>query len=157
MRAASPASIADLERLVAHALGTSHWYDVTQLAADAFADLTGDHLGIQTDPARARASPCGGTIPHGYYMLALAPILLDEVLPLGHFPAILNYGLDRLRFPAPLPVGSRVRMHALMNRVDRFPGGAQLALTLTFERENSPKPVCVAEALIRVFEENSGA
>jgi acyl dehydratase len=145
-----------IEDLKAHAgeeLGVSDWHDVTQPEIDAFADATGDHQWIHTDPERARATPFAGTIAHGYYTLSLAPALLAQVLPLDHFAMAVNYGLDKLRFPAPLPVGDRVRMRVRLDRVDDFPGGATLVLTLTFERAGSGKPACVAEALYRVFEE----
>jgi acyl dehydratase len=120
---------------------------------DAFADATGDHQWIHTDPERARQTPFGGTVAHGYYTLALAPKLLDQVLPLDRFAVAMNYGTGRVRFPAPLPAGARVRLHARLERVEEVPGGATLVLKLTFEREGHERPVCVAEVLIRVFEE----
>jgi acyl dehydratase len=133
-------------------LGTSSWHEVPQTAIDAFAEVTGDRQWIHTDPVRARRSPLGGTIAHGYYTLALVPKLLDEVFPLDHFAAAVNYGLDRVRYPAPLPVGTRVRMHARLDQVEPIGSGATLALTLTFERQGGDRPVCVARALVRVFE-----
>ena len=114
--------------------------------------VTGDHQWIHTDPARAAASPFGGTIAHGYLTLALAPALLDQVLPLDGFAMAVNYGLDKLRFPAPLPVGEQVRMRVALDAVDPIPGGAALSLTLTFERAAGGKPVCVANAIYRVYE-----
>jgi acyl dehydratase len=136
-------------------LGTSSWHEVPQAAIDAFAEVTGDRQWIHTDPDRARRSPFGGTIAHGYYTLALVPKLLDEVFPLTRFAAAMNYGLDRVRFPAPLPVGARVRMHARLDGVEAVPGGATLTLTASFEREGGERPVCVAQVLVRVFEEES--
>jgi acyl dehydratase len=100
---------------------------------------------------RAASTPFGGTIAHGYYTLALAPILLDEVMSLGSFEMTVNYGVDKLRFPAPLPVGDRVRMRVALDAVQPIPGGASLTLTLTFERPDGGKPVCVARTLYRVF------
>jgi acyl dehydratase len=155
MTTATQGSIAGLKALAGQPLGTSAWHDVTQAAVDAFAAVTGDHQWIHTDPERARRSTFGGTIAHGYYTLALTPVLLDEIFPLDRFAAAINYGLDRLRFPAPLAVGTRVRLHAALDRLEPFAGGAQLTLTLTFEREGGDKPVCAAEALIRVFEEET--
>jgi acyl dehydratase len=146
-------TIAHPEELAAGELGTSGWHDVPQTAIDAFAEVTGDRQWIHTDPDRARRSPFGGTIAHGYYTLALVPKLLDEVFPLERFAAAVNYGLDRVRFPAPLPVGARVRMHASLDRVEPVHAGATLTLTLTFEREGGERPVCVARALVRVIEE----
>jgi acyl dehydratase len=134
-------------------LGASDWVAVTQEAVDAFAAATGDHQWIHTDPARAASSPIGGTIAHGYFTLALAPELLAQVLPLDGFAMAMNYGLDRLRFPAPLPTGERVRMRVGLDAVEPVPGGAALSLTLTFEAASGGKPVCVANVLYRVYEE----
>jgi acyl dehydratase len=134
-------------------LGASSWHRVTQDAVDAFAEVTGDRQWIHTDPARARQTPYGGTIAHGYYTLALAPALLAEVFPLDGFAMAVNYGLDKLRFPAPLLVGDRVRLRAQLDRRQEMNDGALLALTLTFEREAGGKPVCVAQTLYRVVED----
>jgi acyl dehydratase len=143
----------DLLSRTGEELGVSDWQDVVQADIDAFAQVTGDHQWIHTDPARAAASPFGGTIAHGYYTLSLAPALLAQIFPLDGFAMAVNYGLDKLRFPSPLPVGDRVRMRARLDRVDEFPGGATVVVTLTFERAGGGKPVCVAEAVYRVFEE----
>ena len=105
------------------------------------------------DPERAADSPFGGTIAHGYYTLALAPRLLADVLPLDGFAIAVNYGLDRLRFPAPLPMGEQARMRVRLDAVEPVPGGAALSLTLTFERAAGGKPVCVANAVYRVYEQ----
>jgi acyl dehydratase len=132
-------------------LGTSEWHEVTQDAIDAFADVTGDHQWIHVDLDRAKDTPFGGTIAHGYYTLSLAPMLTAQVLSLGGFALALNYGLNRVRFPAPLPVGSRVRLTAEVAELHDIPGGAQMTLRLTFEREGGDKPVCVAESVSRVY------
>jgi acyl dehydratase len=132
-------------------LGTSDWHEVTQDAIDAFADVTGDHQWIHVDPARARETPFGGTIAHGYYTLSLAPMFSEQILALEGFAFALNYGLNKVRFPAPLPVGSRVRMHVKLTSLEDVPGGAQMTLEATFEREGGDKPVCVAETLARVY------
>jgi acyl dehydratase len=145
-----------LQELTARAglqLGASDYHLVTQAAIDAFADATGDRQWIHTDPERASAGPFGGTIAHGYYTLSLAPVLLAEVVPLERFAMVVNYGLDRVRFPAPLPVGERVRMRVALDAVDHVGGGVQLSMTLTFEREAGGKPVCVAQALYRIHDE----
>jgi acyl dehydratase len=125
---------------------------VTQEAVNAFAELTGDRQWIHTDPDRAAAGPFGGTVAHGYFTLSLAPALLAQILSFDGFVMGVNYGLDKLRFPAPLPVGDRVRMVARLDRVEDVPGGATLSATLTFERTGGDKPVCVAQALYRVVE-----
>ena len=141
-----------LKRAEGEELGTSDWFEVTQEAIDAFADVTGDHQWIHVDPERARATPFGGTIAHGYYTLSIAPMLSDQIFALEGFAFAINYGLDKVRFPAPLPVGSRVRMHARLTALRDVPGGAQMTVEVTFEREGGDKPVCVAETLARVYE-----
>jgi acyl dehydratase len=144
--------LAELRQADGATLGTSDWHHVTQAAIDAFADLTGDHQWIHVDVERAKESPFGGTIAHGYYTLSLAPTLLAQVLQLEGFDLRLNYGLNRVRFPAPLPVGSRVRATARVAGLEEVPGGARVTLELTFEREGGEKPVCVAEVVTRVYE-----
>jgi acyl dehydratase len=144
--------IDELRAAEGETLGTSEWHDVTQDAIDAFADVTGDHQWIHVDPERAKETPFGGTIAHGYYTLSLAPALAAEAVRYEGVAFAVNYGLNRLRFPAPLPVGSRVRLTARLLRVEDVPGGAQLTVELTFEREGGNKPVCVAEALSRVYQ-----
>jgi acyl dehydratase len=116
-----PTSVADLKANLGEELGVSGWHDVTQAEVDAFAEATGDCQWIHTNPERARTTPFGGTIAHGYYTLSLAPALLAEVVALDRFAMAVNYGLDKLRFPAPLPVGDRVRMRA-PGRGGRVPG-----------------------------------
>jgi acyl dehydratase len=147
-------SIDDLRAGIGDELGVSGYQRVTQTQVDAFAELTGDRQWIHTDPDRARVTPFGGTIVHGYFTLALAPAMLQEVLPLDAFLAGINYGLDRLRFPAPLRVGEEVRMRVRLTDVQDIAGGASLTMTLTFERACSEKPVCVATAIYRVFQES---
>ncbi|MEA2383903.1 MAG: hypothetical protein QOH72_3874 [Solirubrobacteraceae bacterium] len=132
-------------------LGVTEWHEVTQAAVDAFADATGDHQWIHVDPERAAQSPLGGTIAHGLYTLSLAPAMTSALLSFEGFAFALNYGYDRVRFPAPLPVGSRVRMRARLAAVEDVPGGAQITIVQTFEREGADKPVCVAESLARVY------
>ena len=141
----------ELKKAEGDTVGSSEWHDVTQEAVNAFADATGDHQWIHVDPERAKQTPFGGTIAHGYYTLSLAPMLSEEVLSLQGFAFGINYGLDKVRFPAPLPVGSKVRMTAKIADVADIPGGAQLKLELTFEREGGDKPVCVAESLARLY------
>jgi acyl dehydratase len=132
-------------------LGTSGWHEVTQADIDAFADVTGDHQWIHVDPERARRTPFGGTIAHGYYTLSLAPRFTEQIMALEGFTFAINYGLNRVRFPAPLPVGSKVRMSAKVAGLEDVEGAAQMTLALTFEREGGEKPVCVAESLVRLY------
>jgi acyl dehydratase len=135
-------------------LGASSWHPVTQEEVNAFADATGDRQWIHTDPERAGGTPFGGTIAHGYYTLSLAPALLGELFDFGRYAMAVNYGLDKLRFPAPLPVGDRVRLRARLDRSEPVEDGTMLAFTLTFEREGGDKPVCVAQTLYRVVEDS---
>ena len=132
-------------------IGISEWHEVTQKAIDTFADVTGDHQWIHTDPSRAKDTPFGGTIAHGFYTLSLAPMFSEQVMKLEGFAFAVNYGLDKVRFPAPLPVGSKVRMKAQLAEVEQIPGGAQIKLELTFECEGGEKPVCVAESIARLY------
>ena len=133
-------------------LGTSDWHEVTQKDIDTFADVTGDHQWIHIDVDRAKETPFGGTIAHGYYTLSLAPKLSDEVFTMDGFAFAVNYGLNKVRFPAPVPVDSKVRMRAKVAELEEISGGAQMIMELTFEREGGDKPVCVAQSVVRVYE-----
>src|ERR1700754_2968339 len=144
-----PTTIDELTQHVGD-IGASDWRPVTQTDVDRFADATGAHQWIHTDVARARETPLGGTIAHGFYTLSLAPKLLAELVSFEHFGFAMNYGLDRVRFTAPLPVGDRVRMRATVDSVAERPDGADVATTLTFERSGGDGPVCVARLLVRV-------
>jgi acyl dehydratase len=144
--------IDELRQAEGETLGTSEWHDVSQADIDAFADVTGDHQWIHVDPGRAKDTPFGGTIAHGYFTLSLAPMLTNEIFSMDGFAFAVNYGLNRVRFPAPVPVGSKVRATAKVAKLEDVPGGAQMTLELTFEREGGDKPVCVAETLVRVYE-----
>jgi acyl dehydratase len=141
-----------LKQAEGEVLGSSDWHEVTQDDIDAFADVTGDHQWIHVDPERAKDTPFGGTIAHGYYTLSLAPVLTNEIFSMDGFAFAVNYGLNKVRFPAPVPVGSKVRASAKVAKLEDVPGGAQMTLELTFEREGGDKPVCVAETLVRVYE-----
>ena len=141
----------ELKSYVGQELGVSDWHEVTQEAIDDFAAVTGDDYWIHTDLERAKHTPFGGTIAHGYYTLSLEPKFSYAMLKVDGFAFGVNYGLNRVRFPAPLPVGDRVQMRMKLAAVDEFEGGAQFTTDLTFERENGDKPVCVAESLTRVY------
>jgi len=134
-------------------LGVTDWREITQAEVDAFAAATGDHQWIHVDPERAAASPLGGTIAHGLLTLSLAPAMTSSLLSFEGCAFALNYGYDRVRFPAPLPVGARVRLRATLASVKDIPGGAQITIVQTFEVEGGEKPVCVAESLARVYVE----
>ncbi len=143
--------IDDIKARIGQELGVSDWHEVTQEAIDAFADVTGDHQWIHVDPERAKDTPFGGTIAHGYYTLSLAPKFTYELFTVTGIAFAINYGLNKVRFPAPLPVGSKVRMRAAIASVEDIAGGVQVATALTFEREGGEKPVCVAETLARFY------
>ncbi len=143
--------IDDLKAKVGDELGVSDWYDVTQERVDAFADATGDHQWIHVDPERAKETPFGGTIAHGLFTLSLGPVFGGEVFTISGVAFALNYGYGKVRFPAPVPVGSKLRMHATLSAVDDVAGGVQMTVTQTFEVEGGEKPVCVAESLARVY------
>ena len=141
----------ELRTRVGEELGVSDWHEVTQESVNAFAEVTGDDQWIHIDPERARETPFGGTIAHGYYTLSLAPMFSYRMFNLEGIAFGVNYGLNKVRFPAPMPVGDRVRMRMKLAQVDEIPGGAQITMELTFEREGGEKPVCVAESLSRVY------
>ena len=129
-------------------LGTSDWHEVTQEAINDFADVTGDHQWIHVDVERAKSGPFGGTIAHGYLTLSLVPMLGTQIFTLETPGAKLNYGVNKVRFPSPVPVGSRVRAHAKVVDVADVPAGKQVTFGWTIEIENSPKPGCVAETVV---------
>ena len=133
------------------AFGPSSWIDVPQEKINAFADATGDHQWIHVDPARAASGPFGTTIAHGYLTLSLLPVMSYEVLPRQAGGMSVNYGLNRVRFPAPVLVDSRLRGSFRVDAVDEFDGGFQATMTATIEREGGEKPVCVAELLFRYY------
>jgi len=143
--------IDELKSRVGTEIGVSDWKLVTQEDIDTFAEVTGDDQFIHVDVERAKETPFGGTIAHGYYTLSLAPRFSYDLFHLEGVAFGLNYGLNKLRFPAPLPVGSKVRMRMTLQSVDDIPGGAQITMLYTFEVEGGEKPVCVAEALSRVY------
>ena len=143
--------IDDLKSRVGEEIGVSEWREITQDDVDKFAEVTGDDQWIHVDPERAKDTPFGGTIAHGYFTLSLAPRFTYDLWTIDGVAMALNYGLNKLRFPSPVPVGSKVRMRAKLESVDDIAGGAQVAVVNTFEIEGGEKPVCVCEALTRVY------
>jgi acyl dehydratase len=132
-------------------LGYSEWHLVDQAQIDAFADATGDHQWIHVDAERAKAGPFGTTIAHGYFTLSLVPVLLGQVLRVQGVSLVVNYGLNKVRLPAPVPSGSRIRMGAELSGVEEIKGGLQATVTGTFEVEGQDKPACVAEIVFRYY------
>ena len=129
----------------------SDWHLVTQEAINEFAEVTGDDNWIHIDVERAKQTPFGGTIAHGYYTLSLGPQFSYKLFKAEGFAFGVNYGTNRVRFPAPMPVGEKVRMRLKLESVEDVPGGAQIVIVQTFEREGGDKPVCVCESLSRVY------
>ena len=144
--------IDELKAKVGEHLGYSDYLEITQDKVNLFADATGDHQWIHVDVERAKAeSPFGGPIAHGYLTLSLAPALVPQVVQVTGFEMAVNYGAGKVRFPAPVPVGSKLRAGVELTGVEDVNGGVQVAMRLTFEVEGATKPSCVAEVLYRYF------
>ena len=142
-------TIAGLAGLVGTHLGYTSWHPIKQAQVDSFAEATWDDQWIHVDVERAKAGPFGVTIAHGFLTLSLAPVLLDEVLRVEDASRTINYGLDRVRFPTPVPVGSRVRLGVELSSLEPVAAGVQGAFALVFELEGAAKPCCVGELLLR--------
>jgi acyl dehydratase len=145
-------AIAEFKALVGEHLGWSEWHLVDQAQVNLFADATGDHQWIHVDPERAATGPFGGTIAHGYLTLSLAPVLLHDVLVVEGMTFGVNYGCNKVRFPAPVKVGAKLHLGAKVSSVEDIAGGAQVTLELTLETEGAEKPSCVAEVVYRYYD-----
>lgn len=132
-------------------LGRTEWALIDQARIDAFADVTEDHQWIHVDPTRAAEGPFGATIAHGYLTLSYAGARLAELLDVPECTQIINYGLDRVRFPAPLKSGTPMRVHAVITDVEAVPHGYQVAVRITAEAQHADRPVCVADAKLRLL------
>lgn len=141
----------DLTPLVGEEIGVSDWIAVDQARIQAFADATEDQQWIHTDPARAADGPFGATIAHGFLTLSLLPRFYETAFRVREVRMGINYGLDRVRFPAPVAVGSRLRGRFVLKRLDLVDGGVQMMVEVTVEREAGGKPVCIAESLTRQY------
>ena len=139
----------EIHALVGQELGTSSWVEVGQDRIDAFAEVTGDHQWIHTDPIRAASGPFGTTIAHGYLTLSLLVPLLEEILVVENRQSSINYGLDKVRFPAPVPSDSRIRMSATLADAVDIDSGVQVKVDCVFWVEGQERPVCVATAVLR--------
>jgi acyl dehydratase len=144
-------SAAEIMARAGSELGVSNWHEVTQEAVDRFAEVTGDHQFIHVDPERAAQTPLGGTIAHGLYTLSLGPGLVEELVTFTGFAIALNYGYDRVRFPAPLPVGDHVRLQASLGEVTEIAGGIRVVIEQTFHARGGGKPVCVAASVAQFY------
>ena len=145
------AHLADLAALEGQEIGTSDWIVVEQAHIDQFALATGDEQWIHVDPARAAAGPFGTTVAHGFLTLSLMPQLFAASIAFADARMSLNYGLNRVRFPSPVPVGSRLRAVCVLDKFEAIDGGAQITVTVTIELEGGTKPACVAEWVTRHF------
>jgi len=143
--------ITDLQALVGQTVGVSDWITVTQQRIQLFADATGDHQWIHLDAERAAKGPFGTTIAHGFLTLSLLPEMGASAFTVLDTRMGVNYGLGKVRFPAPVPSGSRLRGHFKLTRYEPLEGGAQITCEVTMEREGSDKPVCVAESIARRY------
>ena len=143
--------LTDLQALVGQDVGVSDWISVDQHRIDLFAAATGDHQWIHIDPVRAAQGPFGTTIAHGFLTLALLPEMSASAFEVRDTRMGVNYGLGRVRFPAPVPSGSRLRGHFKLTKYEPLDGGAQITCEVTMEREGSDKPVCVAESIARRY------
>lgn len=139
----------EIHALVGEEMGTSPWVEVTQDQIDGFADVTGDHQWIHTDPERAASGPFGTTIAHGYLTLSLLVPLLEEVMVVKNRTSSINYGLDKVRFPAPVPSGARVRISATLAEATDVESGVQVKVDCLFQVEDQERPACVARAVLR--------
>ncbi|MDT5179387.1 MAG: hypothetical protein QOJ95_3585 [Mycobacterium sp.] len=139
---------ADLLDLVGKSLGTTEWIKVTQQQVDLFADATGDRQWIHTDAERAAKGPYKGTIAHGYLTLSLTPVVIAQVLEIRELTAALNYGLNKVRFPAPVRVGSQVRAVVSVASAQQKTSGVESVFKLTYEIDGEARPACVADVIV---------
>ncbi|MCZ6568934.1 MAG: MaoC family dehydratase [Deltaproteobacteria bacterium] len=144
---------ADLKSALGEHLGYSEWLEMTQDRIDKFAAATGDQQWIHVDPERAKQGPFGACIAHGYLTLALVNLFLPQILEVRGISMGVNYGSDRLRFPAPVPVGSRIRGGAELTQVEEVKGGVQATIRVTVEVEGQDRPACVVETISRYYPE----
>ena len=143
--------LADLAALVGQPLGQSDWITIDQARIDQFAEATGDHQWIHVDAERAAAGPFKTTVAHGFLTLSLLPAMFEAGFVVSDTRMGINYGLNKVRFPAPVPVGSRLRGHFKLLSFDALDGGAQMTVEVSIEREGADKPVCVAESVSRRY------
>jgi len=143
--------LADLEPFVGQHVADSDWITIDQSRIDQFAEATGDHQWIHVDPVRAAAGPFGTTVAHGFLTLSMLPEMGANAMEFRDVRMGVNYGLNRVRFTAPVPVGSRVRGRFKLNTYETIEGGAQITFDVTMEREGSDKPVCIAESVSRRY------
>jgi acyl dehydratase len=140
-----------LKQRVGDHLGYSEWHQVTQEQVNTFAEATGDFQWIHVDVERAKQGPFGGPIAHGYLTLSLGPLLIPQIVKVEGITMAVNYGLNKVRFPAPVPVGSKIRLGATLAGVEDIAGGVQVTMGMVYELDGGDKPVCVAEIVFRYY------
>ncbi|WP_292933838.1 MaoC family dehydratase [Noviherbaspirillum sp.] len=146
------ASVEELKSLVGQEVTVTDWITISQERVNLFAEATGDHQWIHIDVERSRKeSPYGGTIAHGFLTLSLLPMIMEGAVSMSMSKMGVNYGLNKVRFPAPVPVGSRIRGRMTLKEVEDIQGGAQITWSVTLERDGGDKPVCVAESISRRY------
>ena len=145
-------TVEEIESAVGEEIGTTEWVEITQERVDRFADATDDHQWIHVDRERAATGPFGGTIAHGYLTLSLIPYLSNKVFGVETEGAKLNYGLNKVRFPNPVPVGARVRAVVTVGEITELPAGRQLTMKYVIEIEGQDKPACVAETVVLLLD-----
>ena len=143
--------IEELKQLAGQELGSGDWHEVTQEQINQFADATGDHQWIHTDVERAKKGPFGGPIAHGYFTLSIIPVLLRDVMSVEGMRMGINYGLNKLRFPAPVPIGSKVRAAVKCASIEEVSGGLQGTFDVTVEVDGQDKPGCAAQVIYRYY------
>ncbi|MEU0336121.1 MaoC family dehydratase [Streptomyces sp. NPDC006193] len=141
----------ELRAAVGEPLGHTDWLEIDQKRIDLFAEATGDHQWIHVDPEKAAAGPFGTTIAHGYLTLSLLPLFGPQLMRVEGVTMGVNYGTNKVRFPSPVPVGSRLRATGTITGVEDVTGGVQVTVAFTVEREGGDKPVCVAESVARYY------
>ena len=152
MKTVEIARLADLKGLIGQEIAVSDWLTITQERINQFADATGDHQWIHVDPERAKASPFGSTIAHGFLTLSLLPLFTQECIRMPSVRMGVNYGVNKVRFINPVPVGSRLRGRFMLKAVEDIAGGVQMTMLATIELEGVDKPACVAESVSRRYE-----
>lgn len=146
------ASVEELRSLVGQEVAVTDWFPVTQERVNLFADATGDHQWIHLDVERSKKeSPYGTTIAHGFLTLSMLPLIMQSAISMPGSKLSVNYGLNKVRFPAPVPVGSKLRGRMSLKEIEDIEGGVQVTWTVTIEREGGDKPVCVAESIARRY------
>ncbi|WAC53854.1 MaoC family dehydratase [Gordonia sp. SL306] len=138
-------SVEEMKAAIGEDLGSGEWLEITQERVDAFAEATGDHQWIHVDPERAKDGPFGATIAHGYLTLSLLPVLAGGIFTVEGPKLVINYGANKVRFPNPVKVGSRIRSNAVITSIDETPAGVNMVVKNTIEIEGVEKPACVAE------------